>query len=195
MDAGNQTAAVRFLHPTAANLGGIETNAPDFTPELLSGNNRPQLQLPFYCSDPIIRKDGVQRRAGRRFFASLCSLWCGCVRGGAALPPRPQVSSYVTTMGDLPTTSLTLSNWSVNRRPSHLPHNGRVYSKLRWKHLCLIYGTNSPLCPPPLLLRPHSSVWEQILLDLRPPDGRGALTSDQWRCAQQKPTVGVESGQ
>lgn len=57
MDAGNQTVAVRFLRQTAANLGSIETNAPDFTPELLFGNNRPQVKVPFYCCDVISRKD------------------------------------------------------------------------------------------------------------------------------------------
>lgn len=54
MDAGNQTAAVRFLHQTAANLGSIETNAPDFTPtlsELLFGNNPPQFKFCAYCSE------------------------------------------------------------------------------------------------------------------------------------------------
>lgn len=51
-------------------------------------------------------------------------------------------------MRGLPTTSLTLSNWSVNRGTSHLPQNGRIYSRLWWKHLCLIDGTNSELTPP-----------------------------------------------
>lgn len=54
MDAGNQAAAVSVLHQTAANLGGIETNAADFTPsllELLFGNNRPQVKVPFYCCE------------------------------------------------------------------------------------------------------------------------------------------------
>lgn len=37
--------------------------------------------------------------AGARLSDSLCSLWCGCIRAGAALPPRLQVSSYVTTDG------------------------------------------------------------------------------------------------
>lgn len=54
MDAGNQSAAVRFLHQTAANLGNIETNAAAFTPslpELLFGNNGPRVKVPFYCSE------------------------------------------------------------------------------------------------------------------------------------------------
>lgn len=104
MDAGNQTAAVSFLHQTAANLGGIETNAPDFTPsllELLFGNNRPQVKAPFYCCEIGLRETRDARSACclQRCAGSLCSLWCGCIRAGAELPPRPQVSSYVTTDG------------------------------------------------------------------------------------------------
>lgn len=39
----------------------------------------------------------MQRRVLHRFFEFLCGLWCSCIRKGAELPPRPQVSSYVTT--------------------------------------------------------------------------------------------------
>lgn len=55
MDAGNQSAAVRFLHRAAANLSSIETNAPDFTPtppQLLLGNNPLRFEVRFYC--PVI---------------------------------------------------------------------------------------------------------------------------------------------
>lgn len=39
----------------------------------------------------------MQRCVVHRFFEFLCGLWCSCIRKGAELPPRPQVSSYVTT--------------------------------------------------------------------------------------------------
>lgn len=54
MDAGNQTAVVRFLNQTAANLSSIETNVHDFTPtlsELLFRNNPPQFKVCVYCSE------------------------------------------------------------------------------------------------------------------------------------------------
>lgn len=148
MDAGNQTAAVSFLHQTAANLGGIETNAPDFTPsllELLFGNNRPQVKVPFYCCEIGLTETRERARlAVCRDAPALCAV-CGAVaseRGQSCLPGlRYPLMSQPT--GDLPTTSLTLSNWSANRGTSHLPQNGRIYSKLRWKHLCLIYGADS----------------------------------------------------
>lgn len=50
MDAGNQSAAVRFLHQTAANLRHRDKRS-GFTPslpELLFGNIRPQVEAPPY---------------------------------------------------------------------------------------------------------------------------------------------------
>lgn len=156
MDAGNQTTAARFL-PAAANLSSIETNAADFTPtlpELLFGNNPPQLKVCFYCRE-IGLTGNKQTRPGRGLVHAHVQILRLCVRfvvqlckiGGRA-SPRPQVSSYVTTHESFANHKSDVEQLEGERggRGGGAPPSKRSrLFRLRWKHLRLIYGTNARL--------------------------------------------------